>query len=161
MNCYPGESVPPLQQFHTCVCESTRPPSWTSPCWLPGLLRPVRLFLHPTCPSRSRWCSAASRLCWAQTARGHAGAELCTCVTRRSTPRVARGLRDSLSLSSPHTFSPSIFLISFLPASLCSSPLLSRSPVISAPAVDPTAHAGPRGTRLFPPALVRERGERL
>lgn len=67
----------------------------------------------------------------------------------------------TLSLSFPHTFSLSIFLISFLPASLYSSPLFSRSPVISAPAVDPTAHAGPRGTRLFPPALVRERGVRL
>lgn len=62
---------------------------------------------------------------------------------------------------STQTASPSIFLISFLPASRCSSLLVSRSHVISSAAVNPSAHAGPRGTVLFPPALVRERGERL
>lgn len=48
----------------------------------------VCLFFQRTCRSCGHWCSAASCLCWTGIARGHAGAELCTCVTQRSTLRV-------------------------------------------------------------------------
>lgn len=100
-----------LYSVFVCCCDETA--VWISKHILFIFFSSQWLFIVPTC--RYHWCSAASCLCWARIARGHAGAELCTCVTRRSTPRVTLSLRDT------HTLSLSLLLISFLSACLCSS----------------------------------------